>query len=181
LLSLHDFKEFFVNLHKISLFIQKLGFIITLITDLKHFLNVNIEKASICATFFQEVSMLVNRTRNTKLTFGIAVLASVLMLFLAALPLGATESSSYQAGFAVGSSQPTQIEEHIAEMKLAAQNRGVDYATVLAAAKEREALVLQILPEKVEWMHGVADASGIPYEDILVYNTADKLMTGFVG
>jgi dipeptidase len=66
-------------------------------------------------------------------------------------------------------------------MKLAAQNRGVDYASVLAAARRREVLALQVLPEKVEWMRGVADGSGIPYEDILVYNTADRLMTGFVG
>ncbi len=125
--------------------------------------------------------MLVNRARNAKLTFGIAVLASVLMLLLAALPLGAAESSSYQAGFAIGSSQQAQIQEHISQMKLAAQTHGADYATVLAASRACEALAMQILPEKVEWMYGVADGSGIPYEDILVYNTADRLLTGFVG
>ncbi len=47
--------------------------------------------------------MLMNRTRNAKLTFGIAIFAA-LALFLSVLPMGATESSSYQAGFAVGSS-----------------------------------------------------------------------------
>jgi len=124
--------------------------------------------------------MLRNHTRNARLTIGIAVLASMLLL-LSVLPIGADENTSYQEGFAVGSSQIAQIKEHISEMKLTAQNRGVDYTKILAVAKEREALALQILPEKVEWMHGVADGSGLPYEDILVYNTADKLMTGFVG
>jgi len=124
--------------------------------------------------------MVVNRTRNAKLTIGIAIFAA-LALFLSVLPLSAAESASYKAGFAVGSSQLAQIEEQITEMKASAQKRGVNYAAVLAAAKQREALAQQVLPEKVEWMRGVADASGIPYEDILVYNMADKLMTGFVG
>ncbi len=124
--------------------------------------------------------MLVNRTRNAKLAFGIVMLTSMLLL-LSVLPLGAAEESSYQSGFLVGSSQQAEIQEHIAQMKLAAQKRGVDYAKILVAVREREALILETLPEKAEWMHGVADGSGIAYEDILVYNTADRLMTGFVG
>ncbi len=124
--------------------------------------------------------MVVNCTRNAKLKIGIAIFAA-LALFLSVLPLSAAESASYQAGFAVGASQLSQIQEQIKEMKVTALKRGVDYAAVLAAARAREALAIQVLPDKVEWMHGVADASGIPYEDILVYNTADKLMTGYVG
>jgi dipeptidase len=103
------------------------------------------------------------------------------MLILSALSVWAAGSSSYQAGFAVGTTQQTEIESHIAEMKHAALDRGVDYGSVLAAARARESLALQVLPEKIEWMRGVADGSGIPYEDILVYNMADRLMTGFVG
>ena len=69
--------------------------------------------------------MLRNHTRNVRLTIGIAVLASMLLL-LSVLPIGADENTSYQEGFAVGSSQIAQIKEHISEMKLTAQNRGVD-------------------------------------------------------
>jgi len=124
--------------------------------------------------------MVTNRVPAMKRAIGIWVLAAVLLL-LSALPLGAAEPSAYQEGLFVGSSRRAEIQEHIVQMKLAAQNRGVDYASVLAAARRREVLALQVLPEKVEWMRGVADGSGIPYEDILVYNTADRLMTGFVG
>ena len=124
--------------------------------------------------------MVVNHTRNVTMKIDIAIVAA-LLLFLSVLSLGAVETASYTAGFAVGTSQFAQIQAQIAEMKSAAQKRGVPYSVVLSAAQQREALALQVLPEKVAWMHGVADASGIPYEDILIYNTADRLMTGFIG
>jgi len=66
-------------------------------------------------------------------------------------------------------------------MKSTAQLRGTDFSRVFALAKENETLLATILPEKLEWMHGVADGSRIRYDDILIYNTADRLMTGFVG
>ena len=117
---------------------------------------------------------------NPKSLMRIVVIVSILVASIL-MPLGALEQTAYQEGFAIGSSQASEIQQNVATMKLTAQLRGTDFSRVLALAQENETLLATILPEKLEWMHGVADGSRIPYDDILIYNTADRLMTGFVG
>jgi len=124
--------------------------------------------------------MLTGKRQNENLLRGIAVFFSMLLLF-AILPLGAIEGTSYQEGLLTGSSQRLAILANIYDMKAIAQKRDIDYARILQASKMREALTLNILPEKIDWMRGVAEGSGIPYQDILVFNMADRLMTGFIG
>jgi|AntAceMinimDraft_9_1070365.scaffolds.fasta_scaffold10487_1 dipeptidase len=44
-----------------------------------------------------------------------------------------------------------------------------------AKANEIENLYMEIIPEKIEWMKGVADSTLIDYNDILLFNCFDKL------
>ncbi len=114
------------------------------------------------------------RNGNPKSLMRTIVILSMLVASIL-MPLGALEQRAYQEGYAIGSSQASEIQQNIAAMKSAAQLRSTNFSKVLRLAKENETLLAAILPEKLEWMHGVADGSRIPYDDILIYNTTDRL------
>lgn len=108
---------------------------------------------------------------------GMAVLCGLLLL---AGP-GLAGTGNYQQGLEFGKSYQAEIAKNIQELEDLAEKNGRDEKVITAYAREMEALYAQILPEKIEWMKGVAKGSGIAYSDILVFNTADRLITGFVG
>jgi len=109
------------------------------------------------------------------------VLTALVLLGVAAGTLWAEVPSAYEEGWRFGVAYRSEVAGNLAVMHDASVARGIDRTAVLSAAREREALFREVLPAKVEWMRGVADGAGVPYEDVLLYNAADRLMTGFVG
>ena len=93
----------------------------------------------------------------------------------------ALESQHYREGFLFGKNYRNEVMGNIAELQNKSAENDLDSETLLGYAKETEALYLSVLPGKTEWMKGVADGSGIAYEDILIFNVADRTITGFVG
>jgi dipeptidase len=121
--------------------------------------------------------MLSNKFRST----GTRGVITVFVVLLTASLAWASPEASRQEGIAHGRAHAAAIAESVRALRAAGEARGVDYEEVLAAARKREALNRQILPDKMAWIEGVAKGSGVAYEDLLVLNTADRLMTGFVG
>ena len=113
--------------------------------------------------------------------FSLAICSVVLVSFFAAASVFALTTESYNEGLAFGKAYKAEIINNIAQLKAESQKTQVGFEQALRYAKETEQLYNSILPQKVEWMQGLADGSGIPYEDILVFNTVDKMLTGFVG
>ncbi|PAB59596.1 C69 family dipeptidase [Anaeromicrobium sediminis] len=91
------------------------------------------------------------------------------------------ETNSYKNGFSFGSQNKAEIAQNISAMKEKATENKISLKKLLKDAKEVDEFYKEMLPEKVEWMHGVADSTSIPYEDILILNTFDKKMVGFEG
>lgn len=120
------------------------------------------------------------RGNGTKRSLGMATLALLLLALFATVSWGAPESA-YLQGLRFGSQYRVQVAANVEAMKATGEARGVDYAQVLSVARERETLAKDVLPQKISWMRGVAEGAGVAYEDLLVYNTADRMMTGFVG
>lgn len=115
-----------------------------------------------------------------KRRIGVVPAALALLLCIVGA-LWAEVPSAYEEGWRFGIAYRNEVAGNLAVMHDASVARGTDRTAVLAAAREREALFREVLPAKVEWMRGVADGAGVPYEDVLLYNAADRLMTGFVG
>lgn len=111
---------------------------------------------------------------------------SVLSIFVAiTLLLASTafagSSESYQSGYSFGQKYGSAIQQNLNEIQIMAVKNSVDIAKVKQSALSVEKDYQRILPEKVDWMKGVAEGSGLAYEDILVFNTADKALTGLQG
>jgi len=93
----------------------------------------------------------------------------------------ASTSTSYQAGEKFGKQYSTLIIQNINNLKKISAHRGIEYGKLVAYAKQTESLYRSILPEKIDWIKGVADGCGIPYMDVLIFNTADRGIKGFQG
>ena len=96
------------------------------------------------------------------------VLTALVLLGVAAGTLWAEVPSAYEEGWRFGVAYRSEVAGNLAVMHDASVARGIDRTAVLSAAREREALFREVLPAKVEWMRGVADGAGVPYEDVLL-------------
>lgn len=94
---------------------------------------------------------------------------------------GAVTLSSYLEGEKFGRLYTRQIIQNVNNLKETSVDRGSDYEQLLSYAKQTESLYLSILPEKMDWIKGVASGSGVKYEDLLIFNTADRGIKGFQG
>jgi dipeptidase len=104
----------------------------------------------------------------------------VLSLF-AAGSVFALGTGNYEDGLVFGKAYKNEIMQNVAELQKHAVENNRNPERLNQYARETESLYQSALPEKIEWMKGVAAGSGIPYQDILVFNTADRMITGFVG
>lgn len=104
----------------------------------------------------------------------------VLSLFAAGSVFG-LGTGNYEEGLIFGKAYKNEIMQNIAELQKTAVENSRNPEMLAQYARETEALYQSMLPEKIEWMKGVADGSGIAYQDILIFNTADRMITGFVG
>jgi dipeptidase len=91
------------------------------------------------------------------------------------------ETKSYAEGFSFGQSHHAAIEGNINAMLERARDKHVDMQPVIKSALESEALYKEILPEKVDWLKGVAAGSGVAYQNLLVFNANNRMATGFSG
>lgn len=114
-------------------------------------------------------------------TYRAIVLSVVLVSCILVSSVFAVETANYREGFIFGQQYKEEVQNNIAFLLGQAHKNKVDLDRMIAYARQSEDLYKQILPEKVAWMQGLADGSGIPYEHILVFNTVDKMITGFVG
>jgi len=116
----------------------------------------------------------------TRRSAYIALVACGILIFTATAFASAT-SASYQAGVDFGKQYAADIQSNIQAFNVTAQENRVDMPSVIAKAHQYEQSYQSSLPEKLDWMHGVADGSGVSYESILVFNTCDRNVTGFIG
>lgn len=114
-------------------------------------------------------------------TYRAIILSVALVSCLLVSSVFALETASYREGLAFGQHYKAEVENNIAFLLTQAHENEVDLDQMIAYARRSEKLYKHILPEKVAWMQGVAEGSGIPYEHILAFNTVDKMITGFVG
>lgn len=107
----------------------------------------------------------------------------VICLFLLSVfgTVWASTTTSCRMGEQFGKVYSARIMQNIDGLKKTSVARSMDYAQLIDYARKTEALYLSILPEKVEWIKGVAAGSGIPYEDLLIFNTVDRGIKGFQG
>ncbi|MDM8524014.1 C45 family autoproteolytic acyltransferase/hydrolase [Desulfococcaceae bacterium HSG8] len=108
-------------------------------------------------------------------------LVACLLSFVITSPVFALGTENYEQGFRFGQAYKNEIMTNIRELQDKAVENKRDPGKLISYARRTENLYESVLPEKIEWMKGVADGSGIPYEDVLVFNTADRMITGFVG
>ena len=93
----------------------------------------------------------------------------------------ALETPIYQEGVDFGRNYQTEIRQNIDRIFGKAATTQADMEQIRQYAFESEALYKEILPEKVEWIKGVSDGSGISYVDLLIFNSVDRMVTGFTG
>lgn len=109
----------------------------------------------------------------------ISCLCVAVLLFVATA--SAQSKDDYQSGFAFGRENRAAIQTNLGELQKMAATNKTDMAAVRVKAYEAEAVYQKLVPEKVAWMHGIADGAGVDYEQILVFNSVDKRVTGFQG
>lgn len=91
------------------------------------------------------------------------------------------DMTSYGKGVAFGRQYSAEIRNNIDMMLARARETKADMAQVTGYAMESEALYKELLPEKVQWIQGVAQGSGISYELLMLFNSVDRMVTGFIG
>ena len=110
-----------------------------------------------------------------KKRFLILFVFSLFVGFLIVNIAFSTENSSFINGFSHGTIYKAHLKKIIDNFYFTLESNGYDINKLLKLAKEIEKEYMDVIPEKVEWMHGVAKASNISYEDILMLNCFDKL------
>jgi dipeptidase len=115
----------------------------------------------------------------TRKKFSVVLFAAffAVVLFCSA----ALASTAFEEGLAFGQDYSAEIRANIDFMKDKAESRGNSYDEALRAARRSEQLYRELIPSKVEWMKGVSEGAGIPYEDILIFNTVDRSYAGYEG
>ncbi len=117
--------------------------------------------------------------RNRTTSFFSQLFIFWVLLLLLFNPVWASASPDYQIGKQFGQSYSSQIMQNIDSLKKISAMHGLDYGKLIEYAKKTETLYQSVLPEKIEWIKGVAHGCGIPYEDVLIFNTADRGIKGF--
>ncbi|SDE38391.1 C69 family dipeptidase [Sporomusa acidovorans] len=93
----------------------------------------------------------------------------------------AAAHNSYQDGLEFGRLNSAAIQSNIDALKKMADEHTINMTTVMEQAYQDEELYNKIMPDKVQWMHGVAEGANLPYEKLLVLNSVDRNITGFQG
>ncbi len=111
--------------------------------------------------------------RKERLIFFILV--SFVILLFGSLAFG--NSPSFLNGYRHGLEYKVNITKALDNFFSDLKTRGYDLNQLRSVAKDIEKEYLDVIPEKVEWMKGVSEATGISYEKILLFNCFDKLVS----
>ncbi len=113
-------------------------------------------------------------------TFRQLFTALVLLLLLAGTSVAAT--TDFQEGRRYGETHAAMLRSNVNGFLDQAAGKHMDLAAMHREARQAESLFRHAVPAKVDWMKGVAEGAGVPYEDILLYNAIDeRYVTGEVG
>lgn len=106
------------------------------------------------------------------------------LLFVLLLTTGTALAGQrdFDEGLAFGTSHGALLKNSVTRFLDEARTKGMDLPAMRAEARETESLFLEAVPAKVDWMKGTAQGSGVPYDDILLYNAIDeRYVTGKIG
>ena len=103
----------------------------------------------------------------------------LLVLLVFCFSISALAENGFQVGYSYGQRLKTDISSNINCFFKTVEEKGKNYQNLLNHAKLIENLYQEILPEKISWMKGLADATGISYEKILMFNTVDRPVFDF--
>jgi len=103
-----------------------------------------------------------------KSSLVICTIVSMLLLFSA--PSFALKMDTYEKGLKFGQQYRSEIRHNIDAMLTKAKETNADLEQITRYAMESESLYKEILPEKVEWIQGVSDGSGVAYDHLMVFN-----------
>lgn len=123
--------------------------------------------------------MYLQRTSLLRRISWVSFICCFLLIF-AAITFAA-QNDSYQAGIEFGRLNATAIQANYDALGKMGQENKVDMTALVAEAYQNEDLYKKIIPDKVNWMRGVADGSGLSYEKVLIFNSVDRMVTGFQG
>ncbi|WP_019879059.1 C69 family dipeptidase [Succinispira mobilis] len=123
--------------------------------------------------------MFINKYFSRKL-IQMFIACLVVSLTLLVTPVAAA-TDSYQQGYDFGLTYRQEIVKNIVELDNLAQQNKVNLDELRKLAYANDALYQQILPDKVAYMQGLATATGLAYEKILIFNSSDRTITGFQG
>lgn len=93
----------------------------------------------------------------------------------------AKESDSYNQGVNFGKEYKTQILQNLKDVKEKSKQNNVNYSDLKNKVVQTENIYKELLPEKLQWIKGISDSTGISYDDLLIFNTFDKNLVGFEG
>lgn len=113
--------------------------------------------------------------------FLLALIFTFSLIFSSSSIALASSANSYNEGLQFGKEYKIKVIKNLEDMKKVAKSNNINLATVYKNVSSTEKLYEEILPEKLEWIKGVSDSTGIPYNDLLVFNTFDKNIVGFEG
>ena len=91
------------------------------------------------------------------------------------ITIGFGDNYSFLNGYRHGLEYKLNIIKSLDNFYTGLKAHGYNPDKLIKIAKEIEKKYLEIIPEKVEWMKGVSKATGIPYNEILLFNCFDKL------
>lgn len=109
------------------------------------------------------------------------LLSIVMLLTILLTPVHGAAPDQYSLGETFGAQYADDIRGNIDALYDAALQKEVDKATLRQHGLASAEKIASLLPDKINWMQGVAKGSGIPYEDIAVFNFSDKLVGGLYG
>ncbi len=95
-------------------------------------------------------------------------------LFLS-LTASFAETNPFLDGYRHGIEHRLSIVKSLNDFYKAIELKGYDVDELLKIAGDIEQMYREVIPEKIGWMHGVAEGTGISYKDILLFNCFDKL------
>ncbi len=111
---------------------------------------------------------------KNRLFVSLTLMGFIILLFVS---FGFASSNSFLDGYRHGLEYKSNIVKSLDNFFVGLDTHGYNIDELIKVAKEIEKKYLYVIPEKVEWMRGVSEATEIPYEKILLFNCFDKLVS----
>jgi len=116
--------------------------------------------------------LVIVRKRNLLI---LALVVSLILILSLTTGIYASQDSYFVEGYNHGIAFQGKVQKAIENFLNELDSRGYSINELRTKAEKLEQLYMEVIPEKVEWMKGVSDSTGIDYNDILLFNCFDKL------